>query len=111
MELSNIELLFLSKNTTSLNQPLDMGIIKAFKCHYFNALVDSCYFENTDNYTDVFNSITIKYAIIMVFIAWEAIEEKSMISCFKKGLVDPKRHKGFSYRYSRGLNFYRPQKC
>ena len=39
-EFSNIEMLYLPKNTTSLLQPLDMGIIKAFKNDYQNYLID-----------------------------------------------------------------------
>lgn len=38
VQMSNVELCFLPKNTTSLIQPLDMGIIKSFKDHYFNSL-------------------------------------------------------------------------
>ncbi|KAG0440034.1 Tigger transposable element-derived protein 1 [Dictyocoela muelleri] len=53
MVLSNIEFLFLPKNTTSIIQPLDMGIIKAFKSHYFNALIDSCYFDKLDEEMDI----------------------------------------------------------
>ncbi|KAG0425014.1 Tigger transposable element-derived protein 6, partial [Dictyocoela muelleri] len=43
--LSNVELMFLPKNTTSIIQPLDMGIIKAFKDHYFNALINSIAYD------------------------------------------------------------------
>ena len=39
-EFSNIEMLYLPKNTTSLLQPLDMGIIKIFKNHYQNYLIE-----------------------------------------------------------------------
>ena len=39
-KLSHIKVVFLSKNTTSRLQPLDAGIIKNFKCHYQNFLLN-----------------------------------------------------------------------
>ncbi|KAG0439391.1 Tigger transposable element-derived protein 6 [Dictyocoela muelleri] len=83
VQLCNIELLFLPKNTTSIMQTLDMGIIKAFKCHYFNALVNSCDFENLDNNIDFLESINIKYAIVLISIAWDNVSNDSIINCFR----------------------------
>ena len=33
-ELTNVELLYLAPNTTSIMQPLDAGIIRSFKVHF-----------------------------------------------------------------------------
>ncbi|KAG0442120.1 Tigger transposable element-derived protein 6 [Dictyocoela muelleri] len=88
LELSNVELLFLPKNTTSIMQPLDMGIIRAFKCHYFNILIDSCYFHLGDDQFNFIDSTNIKDAIIMISIAWDIVEGETITNCFKKGLID-----------------------
>ncbi|KAG0439047.1 Tigger transposable element-derived protein 1 [Dictyocoela muelleri] len=84
--LSNIELLFYLKNTTSLIQPLDMGIIKAFKNHYFNELINSIDYDFLSNDFLGFNSINIKDAIILISIAWDNINKETITNCFKKGV-------------------------
>ncbi|KAG0439030.1 Tigger transposable element-derived protein 1 [Dictyocoela muelleri] len=84
--LSNIELLFLLKNTTSLIQPLDMGIIKSFKNHYFNALINSIDYDFLSNDFLGFNSINIKDAIILISIAYDIINKETITNCFKKVL-------------------------
>ncbi|KAG0434594.1 Tigger transposable element-derived protein 6 [Dictyocoela muelleri] len=41
IETSNIEILFLPKNTTSKLQPLDAGIIRSFKAKFFSYRISS----------------------------------------------------------------------
>lgn len=41
VELSHVKLLYFPRNTTSMIQSLDMGIIKAFKDHYRNICINS----------------------------------------------------------------------
>ncbi|KAG0420115.1 Tigger transposable element-derived protein 1 [Dictyocoela roeselum] len=85
---SNVELMFLPKNRTSIIQPLDMGVIKASKSHYFNALVDSsvCDFENIN--IKIFNTTSLKDAVMLTSIAWDCIKTETIENCFKKALVD-----------------------
>jgi hypothetical protein len=70
----NIEVVFMPRNTTSLIQPLDQGIIKAFKSYYMQEL-----YHNARNALDAnpettmmdfWISITIRHIIDYVNIAW-----------------------------------------
>lgn len=72
------------KKTTSITQPLDMGLIKAFKDHYNNSLVDFLATEEDDLNNDPFKNINIKNAIVFTSIVWELISKESIINCFKK---------------------------
>ncbi|KAG0441910.1 Tigger transposable element-derived protein 6 [Dictyocoela muelleri] len=83
LNFSNIELFYFPKNTTSVLQPLDMGIIKAFKNHYSNALITSIDYNHLFiNDITSLNSLNIKDAIILIYIAWDKISEETIINCF-----------------------------
>ncbi len=43
LDIANIELLFLPKNTTSIFQPLDMGVIKSLENYYSNNLLKNIF--------------------------------------------------------------------
>jgi len=83
---SAIEFLFLPKNTTAILQPLDMGVIKAFKNHYFNVLIESFFYDLQNMDVTSFNKINLKDVSIIVSIAWDRVSEETIKNCFAKAI-------------------------
>jgi len=88
--LSNIEFLFLPKNTTSILQPLDNGIIKSFKNHYNNSMIDSFVFSDFTKDIDPFTTLDIKSAIIFSSIAWGKVTVETVTNCFDQAFFSIK---------------------
>ena len=83
---SNIELLFLPPNTTSKSQPLDAGIIKAFKDRYKKLLHDYLYkklISNDSGLAGALKSYSLLDAIKNVNEAWNSLPESSIVNCWK----------------------------
>jgi hypothetical protein len=85
VNLTNVRIVFFPKNTTSCLQPLDAGVIQAFKLNYrkhvnnhiLNMLTD----ENTvqDN---PFKFVNLAIVIVWVFRAWREVKKRTISKCF-----------------------------
>ena len=90
-EFSQIKVVFLSKNTTCPLQPLDLGIIQAFKLKYYKCLlshvvskVDEC-----SSATEVCKSIDILQAMRWSAMAWNDVSQSTVVKCFiKAGILN-----------------------
>jgi len=85
--LTNVRLEFLPPNTTSVCQPLDQGIIKAFKAHYKRRWLrfQLATYEAGQN---PFNNHTILQALRWSVEAWqEGVSDITIINCWLKSRV------------------------
>lgn len=84
--LTNIELIFMPPNTTSKLQPLDAGVINAFKQYYKKGIVTKM-IHFYDSYPEEKFKVSILDAISMVKMAWSKVSCNTIKNCF--------RHAGF----------------
>lgn len=84
--LTNITIHFLPPNTTSIVQPLDQGIIRAFKAHYRSILTHRL-ISDFDNQKKI--SVSLKDACDYVAMSWSRISSNTIGNCF--------RHAGFIF--------------
>ena len=82
-ELTNIKIKFLPKNTTSVFQPLDQGIIRSFKAHDKMALIQ--YLLTVGNNTpETMRGINIGTIVHWVSEAWKKVSAITITNYFKK---------------------------
>ena len=84
--LTNFKLVFLPKNTTSRLQPLNAGIIRAFKLKYRKLLIKYVISRVDENMRapDIIKAVDILKVIGWVKSAWEEVTPDTLKHCFEK---------------------------
>ncbi|KAF7670509.1 Tigger transposable element-derived protein 6 [Cucumispora dikerogammari] len=80
---SNIELVFLPKNSTSKTQPLDSRIVRSFKAKFYEYQMKKivmCLDKNI-SVGELYKSINIKDAIIYIKLAWDDVTSTTIKNC------------------------------
>ncbi|CAF2055852.1 unnamed protein product [Rotaria magnacalcarata] len=83
IQLENIKLKYFPPNTTAIIQPLDQGIIKAFKTHYRRYLVKHIIAKATVATTADDINVTALDAVHWIDAAWSAVTEVSIKNIFR----------------------------
>ncbi|XP_065321237.1 jerky protein homolog-like [Gordionus sp. m RMFG-2023] len=80
---NNIKLIILSANTTSLIQPLDIGAIRSFKCHYRKGIMRKMITLKEENDTTTFyKRFTLYDSLYLIKFAWGEVTSTAIIKCF-----------------------------
>ena len=80
--LTNIHLVFLPPNTTSVLQPMDQGDIRSLKAHYRRRVVRLLCSALENN--KPLPKISILSGMKILADSWEAVTKQTIINCFKK---------------------------
>ena len=87
--LNNIILKFLPPNTTSIMQPMDMGVIKNWKGHYRSLLssrvVAALDSDPEKNALEVVRKVSLLDVLYLAKQAWDLVSMRTISNCFCKG--------------------------
>jgi hypothetical protein len=86
IELSNVRIQFFPPNCTSHLQPLDQGIIRAFKVRYRKMLLSRMlqFIDTSERITDLSKRINVLDALNWISRAWGSITKEIITNCFVK---------------------------
>ena len=94
MDLTNIELSFLPKNTTSATQPLDAGVIRSFKVAYRRNFLHAIraflplgfpeedHSERLRSTNEIVKGFDLLHAMEWVVLAWDCVKPSTIVNCF-----------------------------
>jgi hypothetical protein len=84
LRLSNIKFVYLPANTTSISQPLDGGVIKAFKGNYRRLMIKRLLAIINSGEKITSNSISLLDTVFMIQSAWNDVKQSTIQNCFRK---------------------------
>ena len=88
--LTNINLIFLLPNTTSVLQPMDQGVVRSLKAHYRKKVVRLCIKAVESN--KPLPKISILQAMKHLVSSWNAVSKETIVNCFKKSNISQSNH-------------------
>ena len=82
----HIKIVFFPPNCTSRLQPLDLGIIQAFKLKYMKLMLTHVVskIDDCNSATEVCKSVDLLQAIRWIAQAWESVSDSTIKKCFAK---------------------------
>lgn len=86
IRLSNVKIIFLPPNTTSVLQPMDQGIIKCFKQYYRQKIASKLVWSLERNPNHKISDVKFDLVTCMHYmkIAWDGVKSATIANCFKK---------------------------
>lgn len=84
----HVRVVFLPKNTTSILQPLDLGVIACVKMRYKNRILNRAVDLIEGGYDGDPYRIDLRLASLWIYEIWEQMENEIIFNCWKKsGIV------------------------
>ena len=89
--LAGDEVLYMPPNTTSLIQPMDQGVIRAFKAGYLSLFLHRCTESEESDYQQIVKNYNIKDCVIASVAAWKKVKLSTMTNAWNNLLkvADP----------------------
>lgn len=86
VEYSNVTVRFFPPNTTSHLQPLDQGVIRAFKAHYRRLVLERLLsvMDNIQSADEITKKISVLDAVGWIDLAWCNLSSSCIYNCFLK---------------------------
>ena len=84
----NIELKYFEPNLTPFVQPLDAGIIRCFKAHYWRAHCERAIKLDEAGERDIYN-INLLEGMLMANAAWDAVQPSTIEHCWNHTRIQP----------------------
>ena len=83
--LTNINLIFLPPNTTTVIQTMDQGVMRGLKAHYRKKAIRLCIKAVESN--KPLPKISILQAMKHLVSSWNAVSKETIVNCFKKSNI------------------------
>ena len=86
-DLTNVQLVFLPRNTTSVLQRINPGVIRSLKAHYWGRVIRRLC--RALDKTKMLPKISVLQAMKILVSSWEAVSTQTIVNCFRKAGITP----------------------